>query len=128
MDIKVRFSEESMSSRAQFNDDASSVSVQYEDVLKGDKGEDGVSPVVTMSKVNGKTTLVIVDAYGSHTTEILDGDIGVIPVDNHTIVMDSTGALKVNTTNDAEEDNTRPITSAGAYTLIGNIEAVLSGI
>lgn len=36
------------------------------------------------------------------------------------------GVLKVDTTDDAEEDNTRPITSAGAYTIVGNINTLLS--
>lgn len=36
------------------------------------------------------------------------------------------GVLKVDTTDNAEEDNTRPITSAGTYTIVGNINTLLS--
>lgn len=36
--------------------------------------------------------------------------------------------LRVNTTDDAEEDNTRPITSSGVNTIVGNINALLEQI
>lgn len=48
-------------------------------------------------------------------------------VDNETIIMED-GVLSVNTTNDIEQDNTRPITSAGVYTTVGNIEVILQTI
>ena len=38
------------------------------------------------------------------------------------------GVLSVNTTNEMERDNTLPITSAGVYTTVGNIEALLKTI
>lgn len=38
------------------------------------------------------------------------------------------GKLAVNTTADAEADNTLPITSAGVYTIVGNIAAILDTI
>ena len=38
------------------------------------------------------------------------------------------GILSVNTTNDMERDNTLPITSAGVYATVGNIEALLKTI
>lgn len=48
-------------------------------------------------------------------------------------IIDSTlsfsdGVLKVNTTDAAEADNTLPITSAGVYAQLGNIEALLETI
>lgn len=36
--------------------------------------------------------------------------------------------LEVNTTNDASQDNTLPITSAGVFKVTGNIEALLGTI
>ena len=36
--------------------------------------------------------------------------------------------ISVITTNEAEDDNTRPITSAGVYAQIGNINVLLSTI
>lgn len=38
------------------------------------------------------------------------------------------GILSVNTTNDMEQDNTLPITSAGVYATVGNIEVLLKTI
>ena len=38
------------------------------------------------------------------------------------------GILSVNTTNEMEQDNTLPITSAGVFATVGNIEALLKTI
>lgn len=38
------------------------------------------------------------------------------------------GILSVNTTDQMEQDNTLPITSAGVYAVVGNIEALLNTI
>ena len=38
------------------------------------------------------------------------------------------GVISVNTTNDMEKDNTLPITSAGVFAAVGNIEALLKTI
>ena len=48
-------------------------------------------------------------------------------VDNNTLVMED-GVLRVNTTDKVETDNTQPITSAGVYTIVGNINALLKSI
>ena len=42
--------------------------------------------------------------------------------------IDKDGVLSVDTTNDMEKDNTRPITSAGVFATVGNIEALLKTI
>ena len=42
--------------------------------------------------------------------------------------IDKDGVLSVDTTNDMENDNTRPITSAGVFATVGNIEALLKTI
>ena len=44
------------------------------------------------------------------------------------IEITSDGTINVLTTNEAAEDNTRPITSAGCYMIVGNIEALLKTI
>lgn len=46
---------------------------------------------------------------------------------DHTLTLQD-GILSVNTTNDMEQDNTLPITSAGVYATVGNIEALLKTI
>lgn len=42
--------------------------------------------------------------------------------------VDETGVLSVDVATEAEEDNTKPITSAAVNTLVGNIDALLSNI
>lgn len=54
-----------------------------------------------------------------------DGGVG-FETDETLILKD--GVLSVNTTNDMEKDNTLPITSAGVYATVGNIEALLKTI
>ena len=41
-----------------------------------------------------------------------------------TLTLTNDGVLSVNTTNNTESDNTLPITSAGVYMTVGNIEAL----
>ena len=48
-------------------------------------------------------------------------------IDGNTLVNRS-GTLFVNTTDDAEQDNTRPITSSGVHVICGNINALLQAI
>lgn len=48
-------------------------------------------------------------------------------LDENTLFVEN-NILKVNTTDDAEADNTRPITSSGVNTIVGNINALLSTI
>ena len=48
-------------------------------------------------------------------------------IDGNTLVNRS-GILYVNTTDDAEQDNTRPITSSGVHVICGNINALLQAI
>ena len=47
--------------------------------------------------------------------------------DGETLILEG-GILRVNTADAAEEDNTRPITSAAVATQIGNIEIILKTI
>ena len=48
-------------------------------------------------------------------------------IDGNTLVNRS-GSLCVNTTDNAEQDNTRPITSSGVHVICGNINALLQAI
>lgn len=51
---------------------------------------------------------------------------GIIVGEN--LLITEEGVLSVDTANDAEQDNTRPITAAAVYTEIGNIDVLLSTI
>lgn len=53
--------------------------------------------------------------------------LGVIKVGNN-LEITKDGVLSVTTTNEAEKDNTKPITSAGVYTQVGNIEILLAAL
>ena len=54
-------------------------------------------------------------------------DTGVDFEVGNTLILEN-GVLSVNTTNQMEQDNTLPITSAGVFTAVGNIEALLKTI
>ena len=73
---------------------------------KGDKGDPGTGGVSAWSEITDKPFNTI---------------------DGNTLVNRS-GALCVNTTDDAEQDNTRPITSSGVHVICGNINALLQSI
>ena len=73
---------------------------------KGDKGEPGTGGASAWSEITDKPFNTI---------------------DGNTLVNRS-GALCVNTTDDAEQDNTRPITSSGVNVICGNINALLQAI
>ena len=62
---------------------------------------------------------------GGHWETVLEKPFDTI--DGNTLVNRS-GALCVNTTDDAEQDNTRPITSSGVHVICGNINALLQTI
>lgn len=53
---------------------------------------------------------------------------GIAFVPGNALELTEDGTLNVRTTNDAEEDNTFPITSAGVHTIVGNIGAILDTI
>ena len=54
-------------------------------------------------------------------------ETGVIKVGDN-LRIDDEGFLSVDTTNETEQDNTKPITSAGVYRTVGNINALLEKI
>lgn len=114
-----------------FTEDNSVLDAEIKEAyFAGLKGDDGFSPLVDMSKTGNVTTLKITDVNGEHVTHIYDGGGGggIPPIDNETLVVDSSGILRVNTTDLAEQDNTQPITSAGTYMIVGNIEVLLKTI
>ena len=55
------------------------------------------------------------------------GGLAIYSLDD-TLNLSPEGRLSVNTANDAQQDNTLPITSAAVYTEIGNIDALLATI
>lgn len=65
---------------------------------------------------------------GYKLEEISAGSSGGVNFDVDGTLKLENGILSVNTTNDIEQDNTLPITSAGVYDIVGNIETLLKTI
>lgn len=84
-----------------------------------------MSPERIRKKINPVTTINGIGADENGNVEIESG--GVYFATNETLKLED-GILSVNTTNDMEQDNTLPITSAGVYAAVGNIEALLKTI
>ncbi len=60
-------------------------------------------------------------ARSKATTE----NLGRIKVGSN-LKIDEHGVLSVDTTDQVEQDNTKPVTSAAVYVQLGNVEALLS--
>ena len=84
-----------------------------------------VSTPKSLSGNVGAKTINIGTGGAFAWNEIADKPFNTI--DGNTLVNRS-GALCVNTTDDAEQDNTRPITSSGVHVICGNINALLQAI
>ena len=100
----------------------------------GVPGKDGFSPTITANETDKEITLTVTDVNGTHTVSIPrvppsmgEPGVGTSFVTDETLTLEN-GVLSVNTTNDMEQDNTLPITSAGVYATVGNIEALLKTI
>lgn len=60
--------------------------------------------------------------------QIAGGGSGIDFTTDNTLILDENNVLRVNTTFEMEQDNTLPITSAGVYATVGNIEELLKTI
>ena len=88
---------------------------------KGDKGDPGPAGPQGPQGDKGDPGTGGASAW----SEITDKPFNTI--DGSTLVSRS-GTLCVNTTDNAEQDNTRPITSSGVHVICGNINALLQAI
>lgn len=86
--------------------------------IKGEKGDDGYKPVKGVDYFTEED----IEETASRAAELVS-----IKTDN-TLRIDESGVLSVNTTSQMEQDNTLPMTSAGVYATVGNIEALLKTI
>nr|DAH82976.1 MAG TPA: Paired amphipathic helix protein [Caudoviricetes sp.] len=86
-----------------------------EDIKKGEVSPEDIQKAVDNYLTENPISVDIA------TTE----NAGIVSVGkNLSITKD--GALSVDTTDDAEQDNTKPITSAGVNLVVGNINAILA--
>ena len=78
-----------------------------------------------VEEVGGATDEQVGNAVSKYFEENPVGGVD-FETDESLILKD--GVLSINTTNQMEQDNTLPITSAGVYATVGNIEALLKTI
>ena len=83
--------------------------------------------VLTLPKMSGSVSAPksLSGNVGAKTINIGGGSAGFLTDETLTL---KDGILSVNTTDQMEQDNTLPITSAGVYTTVGNIGALLKTI
>lgn len=89
--------------------------------------------IVSQDFMDGMDNLILDTIAVKDEVEKLIDDIKDLVADGIEIQVDETlrlenGVLSVNTTDLMEQDNTLPITSAGVYATVGNIEALLKTI
>lgn len=75
---------------------------------------------------NHETRIKRLEAGGTGGSGGSGGGIAFVP--GNALELTEDGTLNVRTTNEAEPDNTLPITSAGVNTIVGNIGALLDTI
>ena len=119
--------------------------------LLGSIGAGGVivnDYVITLTEIPGGLNLTVKRGSEVQSMDVIGGDVDeafiaqlvedyltknppsggtVFRPDGETLLLEN-GVLRVNTADIAEEDNTRPITSAAVATQVGNIEALLKTI
>lgn len=97
----------------------------YEDFtpeqLEALRGPEGKAPDAVLYAVQNLTPEQ--KAQARKNIGLSDGGNVAFEIDE-TLTLEN-GILSVNTTDKMEQDNTRPITSAGVYTIVGNIETLL---
>ena len=80
-----------------------------------------------LSDLNTQAKGSLVEAINELSRKIGSGGGGVDFETDFTLKLEN-GVLSVNTTDQMEQDNTLPITSAGVFATVGNIEALLQTI
>ena len=84
-----------------------------------------LNPEQIRKKIKPVTSVNGIKADENGNVEVESG--GVDFETDNTLTLKN-GVLSVNTTNQMEQDNTLPITSAGVFATVGNIEALLKTI
>ena len=90
-------------------------------------------PIATETTLGGVKAAAATEDMTQPVGITADGKLVTAPSHDSSFTTDETlslkdGVLSVNTTNNMEQDNTLPITSAGVYATVGNIEALLKTI
>ena len=100
-------------------------------------GKDGISPVINVSDIENGHRVTIATGSNVQSFDVLNGKDGADAeggggidfTTDETLTLDSdTKVLSVNTSSEAEPNNTLPITSAAVYEILGDIETLLNNI
>lgn len=100
----------------------------------GPKGDPGFSPTIFVKEVEEGHEITIANETGEpHVFVVTNGKDGAGDVGGSTLkpgdnIKIEDGVISVITANEAEPDNTKPITAAAVHTQIGNIEILLKTI
>lgn len=94
-------------------------------MVKGEKGDPGVSPTVEVSKEGKVTTIIITDVEGEHTITLNDGEDGTTAnIINSTTLTDKTketySANILDTLLDDKLDANKIATITGSYTVLSS--------
>lgn len=87
-----------------------------------------ISPQSIKEKIKPVTSVNGIEADENGNVEIPGGSGGGVDFRTDETLKLENGVLSVNTTDQMEQDNTLPMTSAGVYATVGNIEALLKTI
>lgn len=125
MSLKAVFDQEAECFAATLAGGAPSTGVAVHNQLSG-RSDSDAHPIAAISGLESKLTAIeekVDYSLPAATSEALGGiKVG----ENLAITAD--GVLSVLTTNEAEQDNTKPMTSAGVHTQLGNIEILLAAL
>ncbi len=94
----------------------------------GNPGKDGFSPTVTLEDIDGGTRITITDVSGDHVFVVMNAQEGAAYSEGENVDITEDNTINVLTTDEAEEGNTRPITSGGVYSILNGIETLLSEV
>lgn len=132
MDINVNIYDAGPQINVDVQDVGAEINVKVESTGEpGKDGKDGFSPTIKVKEDTAtKYILEIENEDGKFETPNLkapDSSWGY-EIGNGLKLDKDTNTLSVNTSNDVNDNNTLPITSAAVFTTVGNIEVLLGTI
>lgn len=92
-------------------------------------GDESVSPTLPVWAALQNQIVQIAEALNglSGAQPATEKQLGLVRIGDN-LSVDKNGVISVTTTDEAENDNTKPITSAGVYTQLGNIAVLLAAL
>ena len=107
---------------------------EYYSMKGATEDEDGSGGMIPAPKMGEQDFVLYGDGTwrepkgGSADVQIMSDTVAGIARVGDNLKIDSEGRLSVDTADDVEQDNTRPITAAAVFATVGNIEVLLGNI